>query len=542
MSPLKRLQPLLLTLASAILLPLSLPNPLFDLGSPLLGIAALVPVYIALSSLRSLRSVVWLGVLFGAVSTILGNFWLAFFQDFSIWTLGGAVVGYAIYNALLFPFLFRSLQARLPYRPLWFAALWTGYELLKSIGFLGYPWGLIAYSWNEVLPFIQIADLFGVYGISFLLVLTNAVIAEFCTTGSAAAPARAIVGPDRVCTEPPRAIAGLLQITAVLAALTAAAWTYGFAAMQRDIPEIGSLDLILIQNNGDPWLPGSFWQELEHTQRLTTQALAAGPPPDLVVWSETILRYPLEESRRQYQINPRNHPFLDFLGELQQPLLTGGSYMVDAEQRDMINAALLLDPDGTIREVYGKRQLVPFAETIPFFEYAPVRRFFAEAIGLRSMWLSGMEYRLFPIETSDGISLRYGTPICFEDAFAGITRDMVREGADFFINLTNNSWSRTNSAQTQHFAAARFRSIETRRTLVRSTNSGLTSVVDSWGRVTASLPMFTPAALRTTVPVHRPRHEPLYMVIGDAFAWLCLAAGLFGLAWQQLTGRNQADR
>lgn len=504
---------------SALLLPLSLPSPLFELGSPLLGIVALIPLYLALAGTDSVRSAARLGVLFGALSTTTGSFWLAFFQDFSVWTLGGAVAGYAVYNALLFPFLHRSLQARLPWRPLWFAAIWTGYELLKSIGFLGYPWGLIAYSWNEVIPFIQIADLFGVYGVSFLLVLTNAVLAEFCRESKLS----------------------LLQgTTALLAVLTVATWLYGFHALQRDIPRLDELDTVLVQNDGDAWQPGAFWQELEKTQDLTSLAVQHGPVPDMVIWSETILRYPIQEHRRLYRHNPHRQPFLEFLGELPVPLLTGGAYLIDEQQHDLINAALLLDQDGIVQQVYGKQQLVPFAETIPFFEFAPVRRFFAEVIGLRSMWLSGMEYRLFEVETRSGNRLQYGTPICFEDAFAHITRDMARLGADFFVNLTNNSWSRTESAQTQHFAAARFRSIETRRTLVRATNSGLTSVVDPWGRLSASLPMFTPTVLRTDVPIYRPRTESVYLLTGDLFAWICLLGSLAGLAAAWLASAGQA--
>ncbi|MFW6362217.1 MAG: apolipoprotein N-acyltransferase [Spirochaeta sp.] len=508
-----RLQTTALTVLSAILLPLSLPNPIFSLGSPLLGVFALVPLYMALMACQSVRQSIRMGIIFGIISTSIGNFWLAFFQDFSIWTLGGAVIGYAVYNALLFPFLFQATRSKLPIRPIWFAAIWTGYELLKSIGFLGYPWGLLAYSWNEVLPLIQIADLFGVYGISFLLVLANATTAEFL---------RGVQSAE------------LRQVTAFTAVLAAAAWIYGLTALERDIPRIDTIDAVLIQNDGDSWQPGGFWPELERIQTLTNQAIESNPEPDLIVWSETVLRYPLQEYRSYYRSNPLSSPFLSFLDKLPAPLLSGGAYIIDRERNDLINAALLLDRQGVIQEVYGKQHLVPFAETIPFFEYDAVRWFFQSVIGLRSMWLSGMEYRMFPLQGSSGNTLQYGTPICFEDAFSYITRDMAHEGADFFINITNNSWSRTDSAQTQHFAAARFRTIETRRTLIRATNSGFTSVVDPWGRSVASLPMFTPAVLHASVDIYRPAVESVYMLVGDLLAWLCILATATALVTQNV--------
>mgnify|MGYP001614290790 CR=1 FL=1 len=458
-----------------------------------------------------------LGVLFGGISTVLGNFWLAFFGDFSIWTLGGATGGYLVYNALLFPFLYSGKNSQL--RPIWFTVVWVAYELFKSIGFLGYPWGLVAYSWNEVLPFIQIADIFGVYGVSFVLVLANSIIAEHI--------------PNR-----PFAIA---RFTAFTAILFSAVWIYGFYQMQKDIPVIAKIQTILVQNNTDTWESGIFWQQLERNERMTIEAAEQKSHTDLIVWSETLLRYPIPTYMNLYQQKPRAYPFTDFLADLPTPLLTGAAYMIDREKWDAINAAVLFTQDANIVQVYGKQQLVPFAETIPFFEYAAVRAFFAKAIGLASTWLSGMEYRLFPLQTQDGTILHYGTPICFEDAFTHITRNMVYEGADFFVNLTNNAWSHTESAQTQHFAAARFRTIETRRTLIRGTNSGFTAIIDPWGRVTASMPMFTTGTLRAEATIYRPEHETIQMLVGNILGYLCLFLAIGILFYRHFTTKKRPE-
>jgi len=104
-----------------------------------------------------------------------------------------------------------------------------------------------------------------------------------------------------------------------------------------------------------------------------------------------------------------------------------------------------------------------------------------------------------------------------------MVRRHVNAGADLVINLTNNSWSRTNSAQLQHFVAARYRAIETRRGLVRSTNSGYTSVLDPWGRVTESAPMFESNHLNVTVNVYEPAEETIYVLWGDYLPQFTLA-------------------
>ena len=118
----------------------------------------------------------------------------------------------------------------------------------------------------------------------------------------------------------------------------------------------------------------------------------------------------------------------------------------------------------------------PFAEAIPLWEYEWFRKFMREVIGLESGWVMGSDITVFSLplrSPGSGVrSIEFSTPICFEDAFADLCRQYFLKGADLLINLTNDSWSTKKSAQIQHWAIARFRAIENRRTLVRSTNSG----------------------------------------------------------------------
>ena len=129
----------------------------------------------------------------------------------------------------------------------------------------------------------------------------------------------------------------------------------------------------------------------------------------------------------------------------------------------------------------------------------------------------GTEFVVFDLPDK-GMNLRFGAPICFEDAFPDVCRNFSLKGADILINLTNISWSKTDSAEIQHWAAARFRAIEARKTLVRSTNGGVSCVVDPFGRVLDSLPLFEAKAKFVEVPVYRDASPTVYMSWGDWFA------------------------
>ncbi len=169
---------LLLTLFSALLLFLAIPNEIFPYGSPLFGSIALVPLYTAVRKASTLKFSSLLGVVFGTASSLLIYYWLMFFQDFSTWTITGTTFGYAIYFSILFPYLTSLTRMDRAYRPLLFAASWTIFEYFKSTGYLGFPWGLIPYPFHQLFSLIQIVDITGIWGLSFLIAFFNAVVGE----------------------------------------------------------------------------------------------------------------------------------------------------------------------------------------------------------------------------------------------------------------------------------------------------------------------------------------------------------------------------
>ncbi|WP_455381102.1 apolipoprotein N-acyltransferase [Salinispira pacifica] len=522
-----RTRRIVLTLLSALLFPLALPSELFAFGNPFIGIWALSFFYLALLSAESTREAVVHGVLFGSVSTAIANYWLMYFGQFSAWTLGGVIAGYTGYNALLAPILWYYLRASSRWRPFLFAAAWTGYEYLKSVGFLAYPWGLSAYPFNTLLHLTQMVDVTGIWGLCFLASLANALVAEGLQHAFLRLP---VPGGRRAPGLPMGLLRSSISVIAqarllgaqalMFALLLVAALLYGVVKLREPIPVVGRFDAVLVQQNSDSWIQGNDVETLRTAEELTDQGIRMlGHRPDVVVWSETSLRYPFTQGQSFYQANPPDRPFIPFLRGLGTYLVTGSPYIVDTRW-DAMNAVILLNPQAKMTDFYGKQHLVPFAESFPFWDIPIVRSFVQNAIGLEAIWVPGRKYTVFRIPLKSGGELRFGTPICFEDAFGYLCRNFVRHGAEVLINLTNNSWSNTDSAQTQHFVAARFRSIENRVTLVRSTNSGLTSVVDAYGRITARLPMFRKDVLPVTVPIYKPATPTIYTRFGD---WLPVA-------------------
>ena len=331
-----------LAVCSALLLALALPNDLFPLGSPLFGVVCLAPLLVAVYHSRSYGQAAWLGAVFGACSSVLSNFWLVFFQSFSVWTLGGVTLAYLGYHALLAPILRYTAGVPRVWRPFAVAGVWVLYEYLKSSGYLGYPWGLVAYPVHAVTPLLQFVEITGVWGLSLLMAMVNGVAAEWLE-----------LLVRRVRQVPAR----LWRASGMVALLLAGALGYGAAALQREIPATGSADLVLVQHNANPWLTGDDEGTLRTLEALTAEGIAAEPAaPDLVVWSETAVRFWVVAP--DSAAAPRAPPQLP---RLQVPLLTGVPWIVSEEPLAAMNAAMLVAPDGAILDHYGKQRLVPFA-------------------------------------------------------------------------------------------------------------------------------------------------------------------------------------
>lgn len=523
---------LALAAASALLCALAQPNELFLYGNWASGIFCLVPLYLALSNTTAFPRLAAIGALFGAMHHALTSYWLFFYRNFAFWTLGTTTIAYAVIYAVAAMYAGFLLQRSRHAAPIVFALGWAFFEYSKSIGFLGYPWGLVPYSFTALPVMLQTADIWGVYGISSAMAFWAGLIGEW------------LLHLPRRCSADAGKARALKWYTAGALSIAIFLIVYGDVSLNRTWPHQTDLRLLLCQQNTDPWIEGEQ-AALASNLKLAREALEknreeGGRTPDLIVFSETSLRRPFVEYRSWFEKNPPAEPLIPFLEKEGIPLLTGLPIIIDWEKYTASNSVGLISPDGRLLKTYAKMHPVPFAEAIPFWEFAWFRSFMQNVIGLESGWVMGTERVVFDMSAhssgssgNDASLVRFATPICFEDAFADLCRAFVLDGADLFINLTNDSWSRTESAQIQHYAVARFRAIELRRTLVRSTNSGVTCVIGADGRSIMELPQFRASSVIVDVPVIRTPFT-MYARCGDWWAHLCAGFTILLFAWSMI--------
>jgi apolipoprotein N-acyltransferase len=503
-------------LLGAVLFAGSFPNLLAPNGIALLGWIAFIPVFWILYQVSLPASVFW-GALYGYAAYGLFNYWLTVFHP-----LAGLIVGsiYLCYCAVLFPLLKLAviLFPKRGYLLQWL--LWIAYEYLRTQGFLGYPYGIAGYSQWQVLPLIQIAGIFGVWGVSALVVFPSAYMAAALkdrfspdnSPGGIIRPIRTFLGRERIAA-------------CAWGAALAAALIYGFVS-PADYSVAPTVRIALVQHNTDPWRGdmAEYRRNYEILKRLSLEALAADPKPDMVVWSETAF-VPRIYWHTTYRDDPESYALikdlLEFLAVQDVPFVIGnddGRREINSKgiwDRVDYNAAMFFEGN-QITRIYRKQHLVPFTEYFPYEKQFPwVYQALVSAD--THFWKKGEEATVF-----ESRGVRFSTPICFEDIFGYLSRDFVRNGAEIIVNLTNDAWSHSLPAQMQHLSMAVFRAVENRRSLVRSTASGQTCAVDPNGKILAMAEPFRETQLTVEVPVINA--ETPYTAWGDIWAKLFVAA------------------
>ncbi|OGK88543.1 MAG: apolipoprotein N-acyltransferase [Candidatus Rokubacteria bacterium GWC2_70_16] len=383
-------------------------------------------------------------------------------------------------------------------------ALWVGGEWIRGRLMDGFPWGLAGYSQHAVLPVIQIAELTGVYGVSFLLLAVNAALAAAVGLGWR------------------RALPGAL----VTLALVGGALGFGWSALRADGPGATragpSVRVGLIQPSIEQtmkWDPVRHAEIMSVYERLTREAArpeaagGASAPPAIVLWPETAATIFL-----------RGDPALlgrlaALSAELGSALLVGSIDRLDGPRGKLLNSAFFLDGRG-IGAKYDKIHLVPFGEYVPLSGLIGFVRSWAEFI---SDFGAGQERTLFPLPGAP-----FGVVICYEVIFPELFRGFVAEGATFMVNITNDAWFGETSGPWQHLGMLPLRAVENRVAIARAANTGVSAFVAPSGRVTRRLPLLERGVLADRVPLRQT--ATVYTRFGDWFALACLAvaAGALG--------------
>lgn len=530
---------IILCVFSSAVFAFALPNEILNFGSNILGFLALIPLYIVFSKTKNRKT---LAVCFGlwvALVQLMGSFWLGFFKDYAGFTLGASSVAYFVLAAAFAPAFYETLHIKhKALRPFFFAIIWVFWEWFKSNGFLGYPWGTLEMTAFNAHWLKQIADITGVWGISFVMAFSSASIAQVALSFMEGFLAKGKLSKKLFITQ-----ARLLGFAFFICCVSG---LYSYARLKQPLKQVESLKVAIVQPNSNSWEP-NYEKKLKELIDLTESLLTNSEKPDLIIWNEGSLPHAYPISLPYYFTVPENYTFADFMLKNETPLLAGTAVPVSGSEdsngfpRFFTNSVCLISPEAQVLDTYAKTQLVPFAEYMPFIEKPFVQKFFKSLVGFSSGYLPGENLNLISLRKKDGGVINFSAPICFEDAFPSLCAHLHNLGSELMINLTDDSWSRTDSAEYQHFIVASFRTIELRTTLVRSANAGYSCVIDPKGEVTSDLPLFTSAGLYADVPIYEYK-TTFYARFKDWLPMICYLLILAFPVWKFLCQRYKIKK
>lgn len=479
---------LLLSMLSGLLLSAGFPKPAMFYVSW----AAFVPLLYAVRG-KTGKQAFALGYICGLVHSLTCLFWV----HHAIYHYGGFSLPVSLLILLLlcsimavYPALFAFLAQKFDHLPLLYVFglpfAWVTLEWARAYAISGFPWANLGYTQTPLNPLIQVADITGVYGLSWLVVLGNTVIfgffRSFCRRS----------GP------------------AVLTVCVVCALLYGFwrseeirTLQNRTVAmNVGVIQANVAQN--EKWDPELETETINRYADLSIECAKGVPAPDMLVWPESAMPFfygPDED------LSPRVDSVVRQTGK---PLLFGsiGVTLVNGKPR-LLNRAYLLNKGAALAGSYAKQHLVPFGEYVPWSNVL----FFVHHIAAG--------FVDFVPGTDPGPLLFEGPPlgvlVCYEAIFPQIARETVSRGAQVLINITNDAWYGDTGGPYQHLEISRWRAIEFRVPLVRAANTGISAVFDAAGQECARLALNTRGFL--TCGIHPMSYLSFYAKYGDVFAW-----------------------
>ncbi len=518
MKPLSTRTGLLATTGTVLLLWLALPG-----GGglwPLLGIAC-IPFFVSIAR-GTTRQGLTFGLYAGVGHFLLQLYWIVFvlgqYGGLPLFLSVPALLLLTMYMAvyvMVFSLLARVFVQHFPVSlVLWLLpAAWVGLDWLRSFLFSGFPWMDMGYGLAPVPALLQSADVWGHYGLTFLIMLVNSLLALLI-----------IRGRDQKASI--RQVIPVGLVLACVALYSVTRWQQLGAGQQNH----DHMTVAVVQGNvdqGQKWLPEVKEQTVLGYVDQSRQVMAASPRPELVVWPETALPfYPVAT-------HPLLSPIYRFVGAEQVMLLAGAPWYQNDTARpgkmQFFNSSLLLDSRGDLVARTSKTHLVPFGEYVPLKRFLPFLEPLVEAVGDFS-----------PGEIADPPACqkaRIGVLVCFESIFPDISRKWVDAGATLLVNLTNDAWYGRSSAPYQSLAMTRLRAVESRRALVRAANTGFSAFIDPLGRLQQLSPLFTEWQASAQVQLREER--TLFVRGGYLFAPACFAGTALAGVALLMSGRKR---
>ena len=522
----------LVLLASAFVLAASFPGFLTDDGIAPLVFVALIPVFMVIRN-TTWRCVWFHGFLFGLVYYFFFNYWLKGFHALAI-VIAPVIKG----GEMLLLFLaLKAIDEAFPKKGyILKGAVWAAYAYLAENWFAGYPYGNIVYALYPYPVLYQIADITGIWGIIGLMVFAQAAAADYLYPWVMGKR-----GSFRLWLK-----SNLIPLI-IWALLSVASIIYGIFSLAywEDRTPSSTMRVACVQHNHDSWKGGynTYRSNFNNLKRYTTESLVTDP--DLVIWSETAFvpsvawhtTYDAEGTVWE-DIHDLTIDFVEYAESIGVPLLTGNPksviadpslppYDEDGNKNSVEYNTVILFQDGEIKGEYIKQHLVPFTEHFPYEKQLPWLYNLLKAMDY-NWWIPGTEPTVFDLN-----GVHFSTPICYEDAFGVLNAEYVASGAEVIINMTNDNWSKKPSAEWQHAEIAAFRSVETRKAMVRGTNSGITCLIVPTGEIQDPMKPFSMGTHTYEVPVYSQSDygNTFYVEHIDLFAKIAIGVSIAALAY-----------
>jgi apolipoprotein N-acyltransferase len=469
--------------------------------------AALLPLFISLKDTTPSQALK-LGLLAGMSHYLSLMYWIIFVLDHYgnlglFLSLGPYFLLSFYLSVFMAVFCWGSVRIlrSVPFPWLFVAGLWVSLEYIRANFLSGFPWCLLGYSQYAHLQIIQVADITGVYGVSFLIVLSNGLLYS-------------------LLFKPSENASMFFRLQFFLGvALLFAAVSYGFyqTDSQRESEQRKNITCAVIQPNIDQsvkWDPAYQAQATNIYRKLTVNVSSAHPR--LILWPETAVPFFFQDP------SDLSESVRSLVHAVHGDLLFGSpAYRRKGKGYAYYNRAYLLSTNGRITS-YDKVHLVPFGEYVPMKHLL----FFVDRLVAGA---GDFEPGKDVSPLRDG-EITIGPLICFEAIFPELARKQVKKGAQILVNLTNDAWFGATSAPYQHLAMAVLRAVENRRPLIRAANTGISAFISPTGKIEARSPLFVEYTLIRDV---HPASSPLtfYTRFGDFFALLFCAISVLVLVW-----------
>ena len=530
-----------LLLVSVLLFILANPNFINNKGFGFLAWFYYIPLLFLIHK-ASIKSVWLYGGLFGLLFYSGYAYWLV---NYGLECLIFICCLYFVEYIFLFLFLKYIDKKSIIYNWLLLWLVISAFEFIKTKGFLGFNYGVTVYTQWRYIPLIQICDFVGPFYLNSFIIFFSCIVYSFIVKISEKTKYLKFKENNLELNQynshlnylsehknKMKHFSLMLNSFILIVYIVSFVFILVYGLNIKIIENNEYITISAIQQNENPDDEGidSQINNFKTLHELTNTALEMNENIDIIVWPETAIvpsityKYyrlsngPVPDSNEEKSINFVVN-VLNYINRKNEMFVIGNNGIVfekfgnpENSKSETINSytndALVFESGKNVippvPQIYSKIKLVPFSESFPYKNIFP--KLYEQLEKMYGyLYTPGSDYKVFKLN-----NFYFSTPICFEDTFPEVARNMYKAGARCLINLTNDSWSKSISCQYQHLSMAVFRSIENRIPTVRSATSGITCVISEKGEVTQSVAAFTPGFITSKINVIEKNRKPTF--------------------------------